>query len=157
MGIANAGVINLLVLTVNPKDMGLATSLTSVFRNVGSSIGAPLSASLLSTFTVAVLTPAGPVAFPAFLAFQWSFAIAAGCFAVAAAFVLFGKEVLGRQAVQSLLDRGTSVHLRAVRRPRVEAHRGDVATSPETSDAHVRAEASAPPSGEQSEVSRRLP
>jgi MFS family permease len=118
MGIANAGVINLLVLTVNPRDMGLATSLTSVFRNVGSSIGAPLSASLLLTFTVAVLTPFGPVAFPAFLAFQWSFGIAAACFAFAGIFVLFGHEVLGKNAVRRLLDAGTSVHLRAVPRPR---------------------------------------
>jgi len=124
MGIANAGVINLLVLTVDPREMGLATSLTAVFRNIGSAIGAPLSASLLLTFTVALATPAGPVTFPAFLAFQWSFGIAAACFAFAGVFVLFGKEVLGRNAVQSLLDRGTSPHLRAVRRPRPDAHRG---------------------------------
>ena len=49
LAIMNSAVINLLVLTVEPRDMGLATALNAVFRNVGSSLGAPLAGSLLST------------------------------------------------------------------------------------------------------------
>ena len=98
IGIVNAGVINLLVLTVDPRDMGLATSLSSVFRNMGSSLGAPLSGSLLTTFTLVVVTPLGSTSLPSFLAFQWSFAIAAASFIFAGGFVVLGREVLGKNA-----------------------------------------------------------
>ena len=95
IGILNSGMINLLVLTVDPRDMGLATSMSAVFRNVGSSVGAPLSGSLLSTFTIVFLG----FVFPAHIAFAWSFGIAAVAFASAGGFVFFGREVLGRSAV----------------------------------------------------------
>jgi len=104
IGITNSGVINLLVLTVNPRKMGLATSLSAVFRNIGSSIGAPLSGSLLTTFTIVLVTPVGPATIPSFLAFQWSFALAAVFFGFAGGFVLFGREVLGKNAVRNLMD-----------------------------------------------------
>ncbi len=95
IGIVNAGMINLLVLTVDPREMGLATSMSSVFRNVGSSIGAPLSGSLLATFVTGLVLPGfGPL--PSFLAFQVSFGIAAAAFLFAGGFVAFGREVLGR-------------------------------------------------------------
>src|SRR5208283_4271584 len=42
---------NLLVLSVKPSEMGIATSMNTVFRNVGQSIGAPIAGSILSTFT----------------------------------------------------------------------------------------------------------
>ncbi|EQD69944.1 transporter, major facilitator family, partial [mine drainage metagenome] len=70
IAIMNASVINLLVLTVAPRDMGLATSMNSVFRNVGSSVGAPLSGSLLATFVYAVVPGIGAI--PSTEAFQWS-------------------------------------------------------------------------------------
>jgi MFS family permease len=95
MGIANAGMINLLVLTVDPREMGLATSMSAVFRNVGSSLGAPLSGSLLATYTVSVFG----FGFPSHAAFAWSFALAAIAFACAGGVVAFGREVLGRRAV----------------------------------------------------------
>ncbi|HXY46915.1 MAG TPA: MFS transporter [Thermoplasmata archaeon] len=92
IGILNAGMINLLVLTVDPRDMGLATSMSAVFRNIGSSVGAPLSGSILTTFTIVFLG----FVFPAHLAFEWSFAFAAIAFACAGVVVYFGREVLGR-------------------------------------------------------------
>lgn len=94
IGVLNAGMINLLVLTVDPRDMGLATSMSAVFRNVGSSIGAPLSGSLLASFTVSFLG----LRFPSHVAFEWSFGLAALAFVFAGGFVLFGREVLGRHA-----------------------------------------------------------
>ena len=94
IAIMNASVINLLVLTVAPRDMGLATSMNSVFRNVGSSVGAPLSGSLLATFVYAVIPGVGAI--PSTVAFQWSFAIAAVTFLAAAVTVYFAREVLGR-------------------------------------------------------------
>lgn len=104
IGIANAGMINLLVLTVHPREMGLATSLSAVFRNVGSSLGAPLSGSLLATFTTAAVVQGIPSMVPSFVAFQWSFALAAGSFAFAGAFVAFGREVLGKNVLPGPSD-----------------------------------------------------
>ncbi|HXW66806.1 MAG TPA: MFS transporter [Thermoplasmata archaeon] len=90
----NASVINLLILTVDPKDMGQATAMNNVFRNIGGSVGAPIAGSLLATF---VLT-SGPWAgfgVPAHLAFQYAFWIAAAVMLVGGITILFGQEVLG--------------------------------------------------------------
>ncbi len=100
IGIVNAGMINLLVLTVDPRDMGLATSMSAVFRNIGSALGAPISGSLLSTFTIAEYGQSAP----AFVAFQWAFAIAAITFAFAGGFILFGREVLGQKVTARAMD-----------------------------------------------------
>jgi MFS family permease len=94
MALLNASVINLLVLTVDPKDMGQATAMNNVFRNVGGSVGAPIAGSLLATY---VLT-AGPFAgagVPAHLAFQYAFWIAAVITLAGGAAVVFAQEVLG--------------------------------------------------------------
>ena len=102
IAILNAAVINLLILTVEPRDMGLATAMNSVFRNVGSSIGAPIAGSLLATWTWTYVVPHyGPVTAPATLAFQWAFGIAAIVFVAAGVVVVFAQEVLGRKSVVS--------------------------------------------------------
>jgi MFS family permease len=93
MGLLNASIINLLVLTVDPKDMGQATAMNNVFRNVGGSVGAPIAGSFLSTY----LLTSGPFAgyFPAHLAFQYVYFIAAAITVVGTATVLLAQEVLG--------------------------------------------------------------
>jgi MFS family permease len=108
IGIVTAGMINLLVLTVDPREMGLATSLQSVFRNVGSSIGATVSGSLLATFATVVVVSGKTQTLPSFLSYQVSFAIATVCFAVAGVVVLFGHEVLGKRALPSQRDAPTA-------------------------------------------------
>jgi MFS family permease len=97
LAITNASVINLLVLTVQPRDMGLGTSMNAMFRNIGSSVGAPLAGSLMATFTVN--TVYGPL--PSLAAFNASFVIAAVTFVVAAIVTVFGREVLGSRAVRT--------------------------------------------------------
>jgi MFS family permease len=93
MGLLNASIINLLILTVEPKDMGQATAMNNVFRNVGGSLGAPVAGSLLATY----LLTSGPFAgiFPAHLAFQFAFFIAAAITVAGTVTVLFAQEVLG--------------------------------------------------------------
>jgi MFS family permease len=92
MALLNASIINLLVLTVDPKDMGQATAMNNVFRNLGSSVGAPIAGSLLSTYVVT----SGPFAgVPAHAAFQYAFWIAAVTTVVGGLLVLLGEEVLG--------------------------------------------------------------
>lgn len=92
IALLNASVINLLVLTVDPRDMGQATAMNNVFRNVGGSVGAPIAGSLLTTFVIG----SGPFAgLPARVAFQYAFWIAALVTLIGGVAVLFGQEVLG--------------------------------------------------------------
>jgi MFS family permease len=93
IGLLNASIINLLVLTVDPKDMGQATAMNNVFRNVGGSVGAPIAGSLLATY----LLTSGPFAgvFPAHQGFQFAFFIAAGITVAGTVTIFFAQEVLG--------------------------------------------------------------
>jgi len=96
MALLNASIINLLVLSVDPKDMGQATAMNNVFRNVGGSVGAPIGGSLLATY---VLT-SGPYAgmgVASHLAFQYAFWIASAITLVGGIVVVFGHEVIGRR------------------------------------------------------------
>jgi MFS family permease len=99
MAIMNASIINLLVLSVDARDMGLATSMNSTFRYIGSSIGAPVAGTVLSLYTVVdiVHTATGTIifSFPDYTAFHYAFIIGAMTFIIAAFVVLFSREVLG--------------------------------------------------------------
>jgi MFS family permease len=93
IGLLNASIINLLVLTVDPKDMGQATAMNNVFRNVGGSVGAPIAGSLLATYLLSSGSFSG--IFPAHVAFQYAFLIAAAITVVGTFTVIAAQEVLG--------------------------------------------------------------
>ena len=95
ISIMNASIINILVLSVDPKDMGLATSMNGTFRNLGSSIGAPVAGAILSTYSVAAVS-GNPysLSLPTHYAFTLAFIIAVALFAVSAVVVVFSKEVI---------------------------------------------------------------
>ena len=101
MAIMNASIINLLVLSVEARDMGLATSMNSTFRYIGSSIGAPIAGTVLSLYTVVdvVHTATGKImfSFPDATAFRYAFTIGAMSFVIAGFVVLFSREVLGKR------------------------------------------------------------
>lgn len=99
LAVMNSSVINLLVLTVEPRDMGLATALNAVFRNVGSSVGAPLAGSLMATYTVVAYGRSWPSA----TAFQDAYLIAAVASLLAGILAVFAREILGRHAVREEL------------------------------------------------------
>ncbi len=98
IALLNASIINMLVLTVDPKDMGQATAMNNVFRNLGGSVGAPIVGALLATYVTGVVVPAGPLAgtdLPSLAAFQYAFWIAAIITVAGGLAVVFGEEVLG--------------------------------------------------------------
>lgn len=100
LSMLNASVINYLILTVDPKDMGLATGMNGTFRSVGSAIGAPIAGSLLSTYTASYIVgyyKGSPVidVLPTHTAFFFAFLIAAVTFVIAIVVIYFGREVLG--------------------------------------------------------------
>ncbi|MCI4337760.1 MAG: MFS transporter [Thermoplasmata archaeon] len=98
IALLNASIINMLVLTVDPKDMGQATAMNNVFRNLGGSLGAPIVGSLLAAYVTGIIIPSGPLAgtnLPRLEAFQYAFWIAAIVTLIGGVAVLFGEEVLG--------------------------------------------------------------
>jgi MFS family permease len=98
IALLNASIINMLVLTVDPRDMGQATAMNNVFRNLGGSVGAPIVGALLAAYVTGIIVPTGPLAgtdLPSLTAFQYAFWIAAVITVVGGIAVLFGEEVLG--------------------------------------------------------------
>ncbi len=95
---------NLLVLSVKKREMGLATSLSTVFRNMGSSLGAPIAGSLLSTYTVTYVVGGVPVSLPERIAFQYSFYFAVAGFAISVVLAIFAQEVMGKRAQRQVVQ-----------------------------------------------------
>ena len=95
---------NLLVLSVQRKQMGLATSLSTVFRNIGSSLGAPIAGSLLSTFAVTYVIHGQTISLPTQTAFNYSYYIAVLGFAVALVVSLFAQEIIGKRADKRVVE-----------------------------------------------------
>lgn len=105
LSLLNGTLINFIVLTVNPRDMGLATAMNGTFRSLGSSIGAPVAGSILATYSImtTIIGPRGPepYAIPTGSAFVYIFVIAAIAFMAAALLIPLGKEVLGKRGTGS--------------------------------------------------------
>jgi MFS family permease len=91
LALLNASIINMLILTVDPKDMGQATAMNNVFRNLGGSVGTPIVGSILAAYVIVYYG----VTLPKLIAFQYTFWLAAIIVLVGGAVVLFGEEVLG--------------------------------------------------------------
>jgi len=90
---------NLLVLSVNRREMGLTTSLNTVFRNIGSSLGAPVAGSLMSTFATTLVIGGQSFSFPTDTAFRYAYYIAIAGFAISFVVTALAQEVLGKRAV----------------------------------------------------------
>jgi len=96
---------NLLVLSVRKREMGLATSLNTVFRNIGSSLGAPIAGSLMTTFVVAYVIGGQTVSLPTHTAFHYAYYIAVAGFAVSFLVATFAQEVMGKNPHKVALER----------------------------------------------------
>jgi MFS family permease len=136
IALLNASIINLLVLTVDPRDMGQATAMNNVFRNIGGSVGAPIAGSLLATY---VITSGAFAGVASHAAFQYAFWIAAITALIGGAVVFFGQEVLGPQRHAKFAHLPT---LPGRARPGPETSR-----APRSPGEPLPVEAAAPPSG----------
>jgi hypothetical protein len=77
--------------------------MNTVFRNLGNAVGAPITGSVLSTFTVSILIGSkngSPIyiSLPSNAAFHYCFYLAAVSFVAIALILLFADEVLGKKA-----------------------------------------------------------
>jgi predicted MFS family arabinose efflux permease len=104
MAMLMASMQNLLVLSVKPQEMGLQTAMNTVFRNVGSSLGAPIAGSILSTFTFIVTFGGVSTAFPTETAFKYTYYVAAAAFLLAFVAALFAREVMGKRAKAEVIE-----------------------------------------------------
>jgi len=74
---------NIIVLSVNPKELGIQTGMNQTFRNLGSAVGPVLAATVTASFTATVvvgLAPGGPItrSVPSTTGFVVLFAVTAG-------------------------------------------------------------------------------
>ena len=104
MAMLMASMQNLLVLSVKPQEMGLQTAMNTVFRNIGSSLGAPIAGSILSTFTILVTLGPNTLALPTETAFKYTYYVAAFAFLLAFVAALFAHEVIGKRAKAELVS-----------------------------------------------------
>jgi MFS family permease len=104
LGIMMVATQNLLVLSVRKREMGLTTSLNTVFRNIGSSLGAPIAGSLMSTFVVSYVLGGQTFSLPSKSAFHYAYYIAIAGFAVSLIISLFAQEVMGKRANKQVLE-----------------------------------------------------
>jgi MFS family permease len=107
MGMLMVASQNLLVLSVKRREMGLTTSLNTVFRNIGSSLGAPVAGSLMSTFAVTYVIGGHAVSLPTATAFQYAYYIAMVGFLVSLVISLFAQEVMGKRANRLVLEQSS--------------------------------------------------
>jgi len=96
VALVNIPTINLLVLSIEQKEMGLATSLNSVFRFLGSALGAPLA----GVFIAASFSKTS---------FQYPFFIAIIALIVAAIVSLYADEILGRNKKVARVEQEVSI------------------------------------------------
>jgi MFS family permease len=68
---------NVIVLSVDPKTMGVQTGMNQTFRNLGSAIGPVLVTSILASYAFTVLTPIGPLQNYHIVGYQFVFVVVA--------------------------------------------------------------------------------
>ena len=90
VGTAYAAMPALLVTNVAPEETGVANSINSVMRTIGSSVGSAVVITLLSQLVTEHSTPNGPVTLPTEAAFQISFGLSSVLFLAAALLAVVG-------------------------------------------------------------------
>jgi hypothetical protein len=96
---------NLLVLSVKKREMGLTTSLNTVFRTIGSSLGAPVAGSLMTSFVLTYVIAGHTVSLPTETAFHYAYYIAIAGFAISLLVSLFAQEVMGKRTNKLALEK----------------------------------------------------
>ncbi len=96
LAIVNIPTINLLVLSIEQRDMGLATSLNSVFRFSGSALGAPIAGLLIATYASR-------------MSFVYGFYLGIICMIFVLVVAFFSDEILGKNKKMQKLEAQVSV------------------------------------------------
>ncbi len=96
VALINVPTINLLVLSIDKRDTGLATSMNSVFRFLGSALGAPIAGLLIAQYH-------------SFTAFQYSFYLGIITLTIAAIISTYADEIFGKNRKVTQVEREVSI------------------------------------------------
>lgn len=97
-GLASVALQNLLVLSLDKREMGLGTSLSTSFRYIGQSLGAPVAGAILTTYVAIQSSGGHALLLPTRAAFQYCFYLAGVAFVLVGLVTIFAREVIGRRA-----------------------------------------------------------
>lgn len=104
----NISLINILVFSVPPRVMGVATGANSLFRNFGSTWGPAVAGTVMSTYYVLAQIPGVPVPIkiPTTRAYEVLFGGAATVYLLLAILVLATREVMKRGKIHEVENEG---------------------------------------------------
>ncbi|WP_054853792.1 MFS transporter [Vulcanisaeta distributa] len=106
ISMVNVAVINILVFSVGRRNMGLATGLNSVFRNIGGAWGPAVAGSLMSMYQASVLISLRPllwITLPAKFSYQLMFIITTVLYVMAIiVIVTLTREVFVKGEIRAL-------------------------------------------------------
>lgn len=106
VSMVNVSVINILVFSVGRKNMGLATGLNTVFRNIGSAWGPAVAGSVMSMYQASVLISLKPILWitlPAKYSYQLMFLITSALYAVAILVILLlAQEIFVKGEIKAM-------------------------------------------------------
>ena len=85
------------IFSVDPKDMGMATGMQGTFYDVGSSLGSPVAAAILTTLTTTYVIGSFSFKLASHAAFVYVFALAAIALLIGGILVFLTREVLIRK------------------------------------------------------------
>ncbi len=88
---------NFVIFSVDPKDMGMATGMQGTFYDVGSSLGSPVAAAVLTTFTTTYVIGSFSFKLASHAAFVYVFVLAAIALLIGGILVFLTREVLIRK------------------------------------------------------------
>lgn len=96
----NVSLINLVILSVDRKVLGLATGLNTVFRNMGAAWGPSIAGTIMTQFQTTLLISNEPlieINVPSHFAYQLIFYTTASLFLILAVLVTLAKEVINEK------------------------------------------------------------
>lgn len=100
-GMLTVSTQNLLVLSIASGDMALGTSLNTVFRYIGQTMGAPMAGALLSTFVTGYMINGHLLLLPTKAAFEYCFYVPVVAFAVVGLLSIFAREVIEKRPLSA--------------------------------------------------------
>ncbi len=106
ISMVNVAVINILVFSVGRSNMGLATGLNSVFRNIGGAWGPAVAGSLMSMYQASVILSLKPLfwlTLPAKSSYQLMFLITTALYVIAIVVIMsLTREIFVRGEIRAL-------------------------------------------------------
>ncbi|MFB6471215.1 MAG: MFS transporter [Vulcanisaeta sp. AZ3] len=106
ISMVNVSVINILVFSVGRRNMGLATGLNTVFRNIGSAWGPAVAGSIMSTYQAYVLISLNPmlwITLPSRYSYQLMFLLTGALYVIAIFVILFlVQEIFVKGEIRAL-------------------------------------------------------